>query len=123
MPQIEPSGLTSRQVQNFIDDGFVEVTNAFGTDLAKQCREELWADIGLSPNEPEHWIQPVVRVGAKASPPFIRAANTPRLHRAYDQLAGDGRWLAPNTERFACHHCATVTAIWRRGRDAQAALC
>ncbi|MEY9124435.1 phytanoyl-CoA dioxygenase family protein [Bradyrhizobium yuanmingense] len=95
MPKTEQVGLTPRQVQTFIDDGFVKLENAFSTDLAKECRDELWADIGLSPDEPEHWTQPVVRVGAKATPPFIEAANTPRLHKAYDQLAGEGRWLAP----------------------------
>jgi hypothetical protein len=95
MPNTEPIGLTSRQVQNFIDDGFVRIENAFSTGLAQQCRDELWADIGLSPDQPENWIEPVIRVGSKASPPFIEAGNTPRLHRAYDQLAGEGRWLAP----------------------------
>jgi hypothetical protein len=95
MPRNEPIGLTSRQVQTFIADGFVKVENAFSTGLAEQCRDELWADIGLSPDAPETWIQPVVRVASKASPPFIEAANTPTLHKAYDQLAGEGRWLAP----------------------------
>jgi hypothetical protein len=95
MPKAEHIGLTSHQVQDFIDDGFVKIENAFSTDLAKQCRDELWADIGLSPDEPENWIQPVVRVGSRASPPFIEAANTPPLHKAYDQLVGEDRWLAP----------------------------
>ena len=95
MSKTEPIGLTYRQVQNFIDDGFVKIENAFSSDLAKQCRDELWADIGLSPDEPENWVQSVVRVGSKASPPFIEAANTPPLHKAYDQLVGDRRWLAP----------------------------
>jgi hypothetical protein len=95
MPKTEHIGLTSRQVRTFIDDGFVKIENAFSTDLARQCRDELWADIGLSPDEPENWNQPVIRVGSKASRPFIEAANTPRLHGAYDQLAGEGRWLAP----------------------------
>ncbi|WP_027582735.1 hypothetical protein [Bradyrhizobium sp. Ai1a-2] len=88
-------GLTPHQVQAFITDGFVKIENAFSADLARQCRDELWADIGLSPDEPRNWIQPVVRVGHKASPPFIEAANTPSLHRAYDQLVGEDRWLAP----------------------------
>jgi hypothetical protein len=95
MPKTEHVGLTSRQVQNFIDDGFVKIENAFSTGLAEQCRDELWADIGLSPDEPENWIRPVIRVGSKASLPFIEAANTPPLHKAYDQLAGNRRWLAP----------------------------
>ncbi|WP_028035537.1 phytanoyl-CoA dioxygenase family protein [Chelativorans sp. J32] len=95
MPKIEHVGLTSDQVQNFIDDGFVKVESAFGTELAKTCRDELWVEIGLSPDEPETWKEPVIRVGHKSSPPFIEAANTPRLHRAYDQIVGEGRWFAP----------------------------
>ena len=95
MPKTEHIGLTPRQVHDFIADGFVKVEHAFSSDLARQCRDELWADIGLSPDEPESWIRPVVRVAYKASPPFLEAANTPTLHRAYDQLAGEGRWLAP----------------------------
>jgi hypothetical protein len=95
MPKTEHIGLTSDQVREFIDDGFVRIENAFSSDLAKHCRDELWTEIGLSPDEPDDWIHPVVRVASKASRPFIEAANTPRLHRAYDQLAGEGRWLAP----------------------------
>jgi len=95
MPKTEPFGLTSSQVQDFIDDGFVKVENAFSTELAKRCRDELWAEIGLSPDKPESWTRPVIRVGNKALPPFVEVANTPRLHRTYDQLAGEGRWLAP----------------------------
>ena len=95
MHRNEQAGLSPRQVQNFIEDGFIKIENAFSTDLAKQCRDELWADIGLSPEEPESWTRPVVRVGSKASPPFIEAANTPALHEAYDQLVGKERWLAP----------------------------
>lgn len=95
MPKTAHIGLTSRQVQAFIGDGFIKIDNAFSTELAKQCRDELWAAIGLSPEAPESWLQPVIRVGSKFSPPFIAAANTPLLHRAYDQLAGEGRWLEP----------------------------
>lgn len=95
MPRPEQIGLTPVQVQNFIEDGFVKIDNAFSAALARRCRDELWAEIGLSPDHPENWIQPVIRVAAKSSPPFIEAANTPILHGAYDQLIGQGRWLAP----------------------------
>lgn len=95
MPKTESIGLTSHEVQNFIDNGFVKLENAFSTELARQCRNELWADIGLSPDQPDRWTQPVIRVASKASPPFIEAANTPILHSAYDQLVGPRRWLAP----------------------------
>lgn len=95
MSRIEHIGLTPGQVQNFIDDGFIKIENAFNVDLAKRGQDELWADLGLSPDEPEKWLQPVIRVASKHSPPFIEAANTPQLHKAYDQLVGEGRWLAP----------------------------
>ncbi|WP_119275263.1 phytanoyl-CoA dioxygenase family protein [Taklimakanibacter deserti] len=95
MPKTDSIGLTSSQVRAFIDDGFVKIESAFSTELAQQCRDELWADIDLSPDAPENWIRPVVRVASKSSPPFIAAANTPDLHKAYDQLVGVDRWLAP----------------------------
>jgi hypothetical protein len=71
----ENIGLTSRQVPAFIDDGFIKIETAFTSDLANRCRDELWAEIGLSPDDPVRWIHPVIRVGPKASPPFIEAAN------------------------------------------------
>jgi hypothetical protein len=88
-------GLTAKQVEAFIDDGFVKIETAFSADLAKQCRDVLWAEIGLSADHPEDWTEPVVRVAFNASPPFVNAANTPQLHRAYDQLVGEERWLPP----------------------------
>lgn len=95
MHRIEQGGLTGQQIQRFMEEGFVKVDHAFSTDIAARCRDELWAEIGLSPDAPANWTAPVVRVASKFSPPFIEAANTPRLHRAYDQLVGEGRWIAP----------------------------
>lgn len=95
MSKADNLSLTPRQVETFIEDGFVKIENAFSVDLARRCRDELWAEIGLSPSEFEGWTRPVVRVAFKASPRFVEAANTPRLHKAYDQLVGEGRWLPP----------------------------
>lgn len=95
MPRIEQISLTSEQVQNFIDRGFVKIECAFSSDLAKLCRDELWAELGLSSDQPATWTQPVVRIASKSSRPFVEAANTPCLHKAYDQLVGRDRWLEP----------------------------
>lgn len=95
MPISGQPGLSPAQVERFIDDGFVKLENAFSTELAAQARDELWAAMGLSPDDPRGWTRAVVRVGAMASRPFVEAANTPQLHRTYDQLAGAGRWIAP----------------------------
>lgn len=95
MPGSPHNGLTPDQVQNFIDDGFVRIDRAFDAQLAREGRAELWAKMGLSPDAPQDWVQPVIRLGFMTSPPFVAAANTPVLHRAYDQLVGAGRWQAP----------------------------
>jgi hypothetical protein len=50
---------------------------------------------GCRPDAPGGWTRPVVRLGAFADPPFLAAANSPRLHAAYDALVGAGRWLRP----------------------------
>jgi hypothetical protein len=95
MPAHATTGLTVRQVDEFIEHGAVRLDHGFGKDIAAACRAALWARIGLSPDAPETWTAPVIRVDVMVSEPFVAAANTPALHRAYDQLAGAGRWIAP----------------------------
>jgi hypothetical protein len=38
----------------------------------------------------------VIRLDQYGQAPFRQAANTPTLHRAFDQLVGAGRWLPPS---------------------------
>ncbi len=87
--------MNEAQIERFVDDGFVKLDGAFSLELADRCRSELWAEIGLSPDEPQHWARPVIRVASMSSPSFVAAANTEALHRAYDRLVGAGRWQAP----------------------------
>jgi len=95
MPEHHSVGLSDAQVSSFIEHGYVRVDDAFSAALAEECRAALWWAMGLSPDAPEAWTEPVIRIGSMASPPFVKAANTPRLHLSYDQLAGKGRWVAP----------------------------
>ena len=92
MPGISPA-LTAAQIDTFITDGFVRLDGAFSRDLAEQGRAILWAATGCDPDNPASWTKPVVRLGHMTQPPFRAAANTPLLQSAYDQLAGQGRWL------------------------------
>ncbi len=85
--------LTSTEVQQFVRDGFVKLTNAFPRDLAEQARAILWRDTGCDPEDPSTWTRPVIRLGHYSDPPFFAAANTARLHDAFDTLVGTGRWL------------------------------
>jgi hypothetical protein len=88
-------GLSDAEADAFIEHGFVRIDQAFPAELAAEARAILWRAMGLSPNEPGGWTRPVVRLGTFTDPPFLAAANTPRLHAACDALVGAGRWLRP----------------------------
>lgn len=85
--------LNQQQIQDFINDGFVRIDNAFSADLAAEARSILWKDIPADPSDPETWTYPVVRLGMYTQQPFIKAANTIVLHGAFHQLVGKDKWI------------------------------
>ena len=85
--------LDSEQIENFVNKGFVCIENAFSREIAEAARDILWADLGLDRHDPVSWKKPVVRLGMYAQAPFVQSANSPVLHRAYDQLVGVNNWL------------------------------
>lgn len=89
--------LTTAQIDSFIDDGFIKVEHAFPTDIADECRALLWKATQCDPDDPSTWTKPVVRIGELGLEPFKKAANTPLLHTAFDQLAGKNNWIPRTT--------------------------
>ncbi len=81
------------EVQGFIADGFVRLEGAFARETAEAARAILWRDTGCAPDDPITWTKPVIRLGEYSQPPFLEAANAPRLQAALDQIVGRGRWL------------------------------
>jgi hypothetical protein len=88
-----PRALSAAQIDHFIENGFVTIENAFPETCARQARDILWRDTGCDPNDSRTWTRPVIRLGMYTQTPFVEAANTDILHRAFDQLVGAGRWL------------------------------
>jgi hypothetical protein len=84
---------TEAELQTFIEKGYIKLDNAFSQELAAQAREILWQDTGCDPYNPSTWVLSVIRLGEYGQEPFQKAVNTPRLHAAFDQLVGAGRWL------------------------------
>src|SRR5687768_12321895 len=89
--------LTATEVETFIEQGFVRLEDAFPRELAQQARTILWRDTGCDPDDPSTWTKPVVRLGFYSQPPFVAAANTATLRRAFDRLVGPGRWTPQGT--------------------------
>jgi phytanoyl-CoA dioxygenase PhyH len=88
-----PCLLTEEQREQFVRDGFVCIENAFSSAVAADARAILWRETGCDPDDPKTWTRPVIRIGDCAQEPFRIAANTPALHRAFDELVGCGRWI------------------------------
>lgn len=95
MPNINRTGLGEARVEDFIERGYLRLDGAFSADLAAGIRDILWKAMGLSPDDPNGWTKPVIRLPFMTAPPFVAAANTPALQAAYDELVGAGRWIAP----------------------------
>lgn len=66
---------------------------AFSRTTAAEARELLWRATGCDPFDRTTWTHAVVRLRGYSDPPFQKAANSPRLVAAFDQLVGAGRWL------------------------------
>lgn len=80
-------------IDDFVKNGFIKIEEAFPRELAERARSILWKDTGCDPDDPSTWTHPVIRLGMYTQEPFVAAANTPKLHAAFDQLVGAGRWL------------------------------
>jgi hypothetical protein len=94
-------------------NGFVRIDEAFAPELAVQVRARR-QDLPGSATDPSTWREPVVRLGMYTDPPFVQAANTPRLIAAFDQLAGPGAWrpcraMGTFPVRFPSAHTPTDT--------------
>jgi hypothetical protein len=85
--------LNSGQIEQFIEDGFVRVNEAFPREWAEEGRAIMWRDIPCDPDDPATWTRPVVRLPGYGGGPFQKAVNTPLLLAALDQLAGKDRWI------------------------------
>ncbi|MEW1778732.1 phytanoyl-CoA dioxygenase family protein [Streptomyces sp. NPDC086777] len=80
-------------VDRFLTEGFVKIEGAFPPRVAEDCARLLWRETGYDPQAPDSWQDPVVWVGGMAQGPFAAAANSVALHRAFDLLVGEARWL------------------------------
>ncbi len=91
--ETEHRALSDAQKKQFIHHGFIRLENTFSPQIATEARTILWRDTGCEPDDQATWTHPVVRLGDYAQEPFRKAANTPVLHAAFDELVGVGRWL------------------------------
>ncbi|HVK80069.1 MAG TPA: phytanoyl-CoA dioxygenase, partial [Verrucomicrobiae bacterium] len=107
--------LSPEDIERFVVDGYLRIDGAFSCECAAACRNILWRDLHLSPDQPEAWKEPVLRLGMYADPPFREAASSPRLYAALDQLVGAGRWVPPKALGQMVVRFPTLQAPWDDG--------
>lgn len=81
-------------VEAFLADGYVKVPEAAPAHVADEARALLWAQLGLSPDDPASWTQPVMWASdLTGAGPFGELARSPRLAAALDTVCGVGGWV------------------------------
>ncbi|GLK15260.1 phytanoyl-CoA dioxygenase family protein [Streptosporangium carneum] len=79
-------------VESFVRDGFVKVTIG-SREQGEAAQALLWRQIGLSPDEPEGWREPVVwAADMTGQGPFGELVRSPALAAGLDALCGKGGW-------------------------------
>ncbi|MDZ4265066.1 MAG: phytanoyl-CoA dioxygenase family protein [Mycobacterium sp.] len=81
-------------VEAFRTDGFVKVEQAAPRAVADAARALLWRQLGVSPDDPASWTQPVMWASdLTGAGPFGELARSRRLAGALDAVCGAGGWL------------------------------
>ncbi|WP_084962245.1 phytanoyl-CoA dioxygenase family protein [Thermoactinospora rubra] len=81
-------------LDRFVADGFAKVEAVVPRQVGDAARALLWKRIGLSPDDPSGWTQPVVwTADLTGEGPFGQIMASPRLHAALDAVAGPGGWV------------------------------
>jgi len=77
----------------FYRDGFTKIEQAAPREVADAARELLWQQLGLSPDEPESWTEPVRwAADMTGAGPFGELCRSPKLAAALDDICGVGGW-------------------------------
>jgi hypothetical protein len=81
-------------VDRFVAEGFAKLEAAVPREVGDAARALVWQQIGLSPDDPSGWLQPVVwAADLTGHGPFGELMGSPRLREALDAVAGPGGWV------------------------------
>ncbi|HLU73564.1 MAG TPA: phytanoyl-CoA dioxygenase family protein [Nonomuraea sp.] len=81
-------------VDRFITEGFVKLEAAVPREVGDAANALVWQQIGLSPDDPDGWREPVVwTADMTGRGAFGEMMSSPRLRQALDEIAGPGGWV------------------------------
>lgn len=81
-------------VAAFERDGYLKISQPQLRDAAAAARALLWRQLGVSPDDPATWTQPVMWASdMTGAGPFGELAGSRRLAEVLNALCGNGNWL------------------------------
>jgi hypothetical protein len=90
---VSVAGMSVVDIDRFVADGFVKLEAAVPSDVGDAARAALWQQIGLSPQDPTGWKEPVVWASdLTGKGPFGDIMRSTRLAGALDDVCGTGGW-------------------------------
>jgi hypothetical protein len=80
-------------IEGFVSDGYAKIAQAAPRHVADEARAALWQQLGLSPDDPAGWSEPVRWASdLMGQGPFGTLARSPALAEALDAVCGVGGW-------------------------------
>jgi hypothetical protein len=80
-------------IDAFVCDGYARVANVVPRQTADAARAILWDRLGLSPDEPAGWTEPVKwTADLTGQGPFAEIVRSPVLAAALNEICGIGGW-------------------------------
>jgi hypothetical protein len=86
--------LTQDQVEQFMDNGWVKVEQAFPREAALKAQQIVWSHVekrGPLQNDPSTWTQDMVRINESFDDEEFQHCNSLRIADAIEDLIGEGR--------------------------------
>ena len=81
-------------VEKFMSDGYAKIEQAAPRTVAEAACAALWQRLGLSPDDPAGWSEPVRwTADLTGQGPFGELARSPALAEALDRVCGAGGWI------------------------------
>lgn len=95
-----PKVLTSGQIEQFMEKGWVKLEQAYTEKDALAAQDYVWKQLaqrGVLRGQRETWTQSMVKMNENYDTPEFRKCKTERLVGAIEDLIGEGRYLHRNT--------------------------
>ncbi|MGE2726680.1 mitomycin antibiotics/polyketide fumonisin biosynthesis protein [Mycolicibacterium pulveris] len=85
-------------IEAFMSDGYLKLEQVVPREVGDEARQLLWRQLGLSPQDPDGWSEPVRwAVDPDGAGPFRELLTSPALAAALDRICGVGGWLPRGT--------------------------